>query len=316
MKSFYDILEVSSASADSEIRTAYLRLAREYHPDRVPEHLTKLRGDAEEKTKQLNEAWSVLGNAAKRKRYDSMLRCQPEPTTYRPSSEPATKSRPTVRVTMPTFLRTRRDIVQWALAIGGMTLILIAIGEIFAFRSSITQPQGAGSRFSNTGQDAGPYRVLHYDLQPIHLKGARSAGRSNFSLQLLSVALSESKTVVTFRACTGEHRDFLLYEPPGGSSLERSVLGKRVVVDRGMEELYLFDDSGTKYYSTSGLLGGEQLNFDLYNFTRRINLSDHQQLVLSVEFPALPRTASSVTFVSPALANWQPEWRVPSISLK
>src|SRR6185437_8050034 len=74
MNSFYEILEVSPSASTAEIRTSYLRLAREYHPDRVPEHLTKLRADAEEKLKLVNEAWAVLSDAAKRRLYDERLR--------------------------------------------------------------------------------------------------------------------------------------------------------------------------------------------------------------------------------------------------
>src|SRR5437764_11470827 len=43
MKSWYEILEVPRSASAAEIRSAYLKMAREYHPDRVPEHLTKLR---------------------------------------------------------------------------------------------------------------------------------------------------------------------------------------------------------------------------------------------------------------------------------
>ena len=43
MKSWYEILEVHELANAEQIRSAYLKMAREYHPDRVPEHLTKLR---------------------------------------------------------------------------------------------------------------------------------------------------------------------------------------------------------------------------------------------------------------------------------
>ena len=69
----YDILEVSRSASQEEIKTAWLRLVREYHPDRVPDHLKELRRDAEEKTKQLNEAHDILSNPAKRREYDTKL---------------------------------------------------------------------------------------------------------------------------------------------------------------------------------------------------------------------------------------------------
>jgi len=43
MKSWYEILEVPRSASAAEIRSAYLKMAREYHPDRVPEHLTNVR---------------------------------------------------------------------------------------------------------------------------------------------------------------------------------------------------------------------------------------------------------------------------------
>lgn len=94
------------------------------------------------------------------------------------------------------------------------------------------------------------------------------------------------------------------------------MMGRTVVVDRGLEEPYLVDSTGTKYYSTSGLIGGDQTNFDLYNFTRRINVRPHSGVTLSAEFPPLNNDLSSVTFVLPALAKWQAEWRWPDITLK
>jgi len=88
MTSWYDILEVSETASAEQIRSAYLRMAREYHPDRVPEHLTKLRADAEGKFKQVQEAWTVLGDPAKRRRYDLAGRKQGVPPSTPPPAEP------------------------------------------------------------------------------------------------------------------------------------------------------------------------------------------------------------------------------------
>src|ERR1700690_4636157 len=62
---YYDLLGVSRKAAQKEIRAAYRKLARKYHPDLNP-------GDksSEEKFKQVQEAYDVLSDAKKRQMYD------------------------------------------------------------------------------------------------------------------------------------------------------------------------------------------------------------------------------------------------------
>lgn len=65
-KDYYDILGVKRGATDSEIKSAYRKLARKYHPD-----VNKTK-EAEAKFKEINEAYEVLGDKAKRQRYDSL----------------------------------------------------------------------------------------------------------------------------------------------------------------------------------------------------------------------------------------------------
>lgn len=64
-RDYYEILGVSRNSSETEIRAAYRKLAHKYHPDK-----TGGDRDAEEKLKQINEAYDVLKNKEKRARYD------------------------------------------------------------------------------------------------------------------------------------------------------------------------------------------------------------------------------------------------------
>jgi curved DNA-binding protein len=75
-KDYYDILGVEAGAGEAEIKTAYRRLARKYHPD-----VSKEPG-AEDKFKAVNEAYEALRDPQKRKAYDQ-LRAR----GYRPGDE-------------------------------------------------------------------------------------------------------------------------------------------------------------------------------------------------------------------------------------
>ena len=66
-KDYYKTLGVSRTASDDEIRKAFRKLAREYHPD-----VAKDKKVAEEKFKEINEAYEVLSDADKRKKYDTL----------------------------------------------------------------------------------------------------------------------------------------------------------------------------------------------------------------------------------------------------
>jgi molecular chaperone DnaJ len=69
MTDFYQTLGISKQASQSEIRTVFRRLARQYHPDRNPDDET-----AEAMFVEINEAHATLADPAKRKRYDELLR--------------------------------------------------------------------------------------------------------------------------------------------------------------------------------------------------------------------------------------------------
>ena len=65
MSNYYDALGVAKDATEKEIRQAYRRLARQYHPD-----VNKNDPSAEDKFKEINEAYSVLSDQESRKKYE------------------------------------------------------------------------------------------------------------------------------------------------------------------------------------------------------------------------------------------------------
>ena len=65
-KDFYEVLGVSKKASQEEIKKAHRKLVRQYHPDRNPDDKA-----AEDKFKEIQAAYDVLGDEEKRKQYDS-----------------------------------------------------------------------------------------------------------------------------------------------------------------------------------------------------------------------------------------------------
>ncbi len=66
-KDYYETLGVARNASDEDIKKAFRKLARQYHPD-----VAKNKKQAEEKFKEINEAYEVLGDSARRKCYDEL----------------------------------------------------------------------------------------------------------------------------------------------------------------------------------------------------------------------------------------------------
>jgi molecular chaperone DnaJ len=63
-RDYYEILGISKGATQDEIKRAFRRLAMQYHPDR------NKAADAEQKFKEINEAYEVLSDEQRRKTYD------------------------------------------------------------------------------------------------------------------------------------------------------------------------------------------------------------------------------------------------------
>jgi len=76
-RDYYEVLELSKGAGTDEIKKAYKKLAKKYHPDMNP-------GDkaAEEKFKEINEAYAVLSDEEKRAKYDQYGHAAFDPSTF------------------------------------------------------------------------------------------------------------------------------------------------------------------------------------------------------------------------------------------
>src|ERR1700743_3723401 len=64
-RDYYEVLSVSRTASDQEIKSAYRKLAMQFHPDRNPDN-----PEAEEKFKECSEAYAILADGEKRAHYD------------------------------------------------------------------------------------------------------------------------------------------------------------------------------------------------------------------------------------------------------
>ena len=71
-KDYYKTLGVDKNASDEEIKRAFRKLAKQYHPD-----INKEEG-AQEKFKEIGEAYSVLSDPNKRKQYEKFLKENPQ----------------------------------------------------------------------------------------------------------------------------------------------------------------------------------------------------------------------------------------------
>ncbi len=80
-RDYYETLGVSKTASEDEVKSAFRKLARKYHPDMAK---PKDKATAEEKFKQINEAYEVLSDPEKRKKYDQLGANWNQPGGFQP----------------------------------------------------------------------------------------------------------------------------------------------------------------------------------------------------------------------------------------
>lgn len=84
MEDWYQVLQVSQGASDDEIKASYRKLAKQYHPDVHP-------GDQEyeRRFKDISEAYSILSDPTKRRKYDEQFNRKKQKSTSREETRDA-----------------------------------------------------------------------------------------------------------------------------------------------------------------------------------------------------------------------------------
>lgn len=147
-RNHYEVLDVGATADRAEIRQAYYRAARRWHPDHVAGASAVEAAEAEAHMRRVNQAWEVLGDEQRRKSYDVELRraaglsvgtARPMGGATVPDDDGVIRIDP--RLLDPSFLAARRHVqvdeisnrTSFILRVAPMVALLGLLGAIFVF---------------------------------------------------------------------------------------------------------------------------------------------------------------------------------------
>ncbi|TAF34483.1 MAG: J domain-containing protein [Cytophagales bacterium] len=164
---FYKILELKDFASIAEVKRAFKRLSLKYHPDLNPNDKT-----AEERFKQINEAYSVLSNETSKNSYDARLNSltnnfidyykQQAQNYQQYQAEQKRRADILAKAEKERFANSRLNIVVSFLSIVGVCYLLIATNSIFSLVSRIKYYQAV--QYEAKGQYKAAWEVANQSL--------------------------------------------------------------------------------------------------------------------------------------------------------
>jgi hypothetical protein len=133
----YDTLEVIPTASPETIQAAYRSLISRYHPDRVAGLEPELQAAANARTKEINYAYDILGDASRRASYDKQLRdaesAPPSPETQLAQNSPAVQRVSTAppEARGPQRRRVRATLFAAIAGIAALLLLTLAVNVLF-----------------------------------------------------------------------------------------------------------------------------------------------------------------------------------------
>jgi peptidylprolyl isomerase len=152
-----------------------------------------------------------------------------------------------------------------------------------------------------TGKRATPGAPFHFTTWSYG-----PGGGAGVDIQFISCKIQPDRITLSFSVRSGNHKDLLLY----------AARNLKEPLEPDCEALYILDDNGQKFYSTSGWRGGRQAPFN--SCATQIEFDPNESVILTADFPMVSRGATAIKFVSPNPDNagHQDEWSWQGISLK